>query len=67
MMFRIVETGQWIDKAYTAAVAGVSDGSAPVDVVWAGGNHIEISLPEGFYDVYFDETNLKVWIEACAQ
>ncbi len=59
---RIIKTGEWIDKAFTAADDTVHDGKGPIDVMWCGQDHITLDMEEGNYDVYFNEDELKVWV-----
>lgn len=55
--FKVVETGTWNG----VGASGEHVANTAIDVTWGGGN-INLHSPEGVYDVYFDEANLKVWV-----
>ena len=57
--FKIVETGTW------TGYGRVEEAVNPVNTEIAlqmGGDNIMVTGAEGPYDVYFDKTNLKVWV-----
>ena len=59
--FKIVETGTW------TGYGRVEEAVNPVNTEIAlqmGGDNIMVTGAEGPYDVYFDKTNLKVWVMA---
>ena len=58
--FKIVETGTWDGFAHAQKEnENYINGEIPVQ---AGGENIIVKGAEGSYDVYFDKTNLKVWV-----
>ena len=58
--FKIVETGTWDGFAHAQKEnENYINGEIPVQ---AGGENIIVKGAEGNYDVYFDKTNLKVWV-----
>jgi len=58
--FKIVETGTWDGFAHAQKEnENYINGEIPVK---AGGENIIVKGAEGSYDVYFDKTNLKVWV-----
>ena len=58
--FKVVETGTWIGYAHAQKEnENYINGEIPVV---AGGENIIVKGAEGNYDVYFDKTNLKVWV-----
>ena len=59
--FKIVETGTW--TGYGRAEDAVYQANAEIPVKMSGDN-IMVTAAEGAYDVYFDKTNLKVWVMA---
>ena len=60
--FKIVETGTWNGYAYPET--NVDQYPNTEFTVSIGGENIAVDAPEGTYDVYFDKTNLKVWVMA---
>ena len=62
--FKIVETGTW--TGYGRAEDAVYQANAEIPVKMSGDN-IMVTAAEGAYDVYFDKTNLKVWVMAPGQ
>lgn len=58
--FKVVETGTWDGYAHAQKEnENYINGEIPVQ---AGGENIIVKGAEGSYDVYFDKTNLKVWV-----
>lgn len=60
ILFRILETGSW--KGYSVEDATVHPGNTAIDVKYGASGNINVDIPEGEYDVYFDKQKLKVWV-----
>ena len=57
--FKIVETGTWTGYGRAEDVVTPVNGEIAVKM---SGDNIMVTGAEGAYDVYFDKTNLKVWV-----
>ena len=57
--FKIVETGTWTGYGRAEDVVTPVNGEIAVKM---SGDNIMVTGAEGNYDVYFDKTNLKVWV-----